>query len=161
MQQSWLTYDALGEAHADTARILGDQEHRASQLGSVGSMLHAMQSSEEKPEDGSLDDALGEAYADDARILGDLPQHRERKALHACPQTANVLRERLGQHVDTPLHQVGGRRPAQAAKLRDSEGRGVSFSTTSLWPKADQPMLDMADIWYEACGTSACLAWTR
>ncbi len=65
---------------------------------------------------GLLDDALGEAHADDACILCDLPQHRECQALNIGSKTADVLRQRLWQHVYAPLHQVCGRCPEQAVK---------------------------------------------
>lgn len=64
------------------------------------------------------DDALGEAAADDLHVRGHLPQHGEGQPVHVRPQAADVLRERLWEHVDAPLHQVGGGGPAIRQRLK-------------------------------------------
>ena len=49
---------------------------------------------------------------EDLGVLCDFPDGRESQALHIGAQAANVLSQGLGQHVNTPLYQVTGRRSA-------------------------------------------------
>ena len=57
----------------------------------------------------------------------------EGEALDAGAQAADVLRQRLGQHVDAPLHQVARRAPASSNKVGDMRCRLQSGSRSVAW----------------------------
>lgn len=59
----------------------------------------------------------------DLSILCHFPDGREGQALHIGPQTADVLSQRFGQHVNSPLHQVTSGGPA-AVRVETSSEHG-------------------------------------
>lgn len=49
-----------------------------------------------------------------------LPEHRECQPVHISPKTADVLRQRFGQHVNSTCHQVGGSSSARQQEVCES-----------------------------------------